>query len=193
MAKTHYTVEEIKTASISLEEGIGGSVQYRRTDSSVTLLENLRMFSAVIHEDGTIDGRHKDAERVALVLTHQEKRDLAYAVFRAIIPEAPKKSSLFLRGKKATYISEELSPVKGKLGYEGMFRFAGLALHFKDKPLATTLFLLIVEHIPIQCVPINLQDVRFESLKKLKELGVTTVCKGMTIDEAIKKADDATY
>ena len=193
MTKTHYSVEEIKTASISLTEGVGGSVHYEGADSVEMLLRNLSMFSEVILENGRIDGHHKDAEHVALLLDHQKEKQLAYAVFKAIIPKAPKKSNLFLRNEKALYISEALSPVKGKLGYVGVFRFAVLAAHFNDVPLAIALLLLIAENIPVECTPINLQDTRFASLRILKKLGIETVCNGTEIDTAIKEADSATY
>lgn len=190
---TCYSIEHIELAQEYAYQGTGGSIQYAWHENITELLGYLDTLATMLCEGGTIRGNHKKAEFVAVAIDHQGKHRLAFDIFKAIVSNTSPSKILFVRNKLNIYASETFSPVKGKLGYGGVFRFACLALKYKEDELAKTLFLQIVEKTPDECFPISLQDTRLESIRHLKGLGVKTLHSGLSIDAVLKKAENNTY
>lgn len=193
MNKVQYSPRHLKLASVRAVSGIGGTIQYSRHSSTEELLSNLTTLVAVIgDEDQTINGSHKEAEAVAIALIHLKEHELAFNILKAVVVNTPPEEVLFVRRRRDTYVSENFSPVLGKLGYTGVFQFAKLALSYKEKDLAIALFLQIAERIPLECPPLNLISTRSASIDKLVELGVKTLCRGRPIEEVALEAERRT-
>lgn len=190
MAEQLFSEKQVKAACTFLDPETGSVVGHRRTPCADDVLKQLSEFAKVLRIDGTVGGKRRAAEKLALVYSHLDERETAYRIFEAIVEGTPPEDILFLdEDKGSPYASSALSPVCGKLGYRGVFRFAELAIHFGNNERAVALLLLIAEKIPVRCNPIGLQSIRLGSLERLQGLGVDTVCNGVAIDEAIRTAD----
>ena len=161
--------------------------KYRYPPNMAVLCHHMENILAVVGDSEHINGEHKEAERVALALVNQNKTAIAFKIFKAITRN--KDIILFTHSNPVGgYVSEETSPVSGKLGYEGVYQFGLLALKYQENELAKRLFLEIAEKIPNECQPVYLQDIRTKCLQQLIVLRVMTV-NNMSTEEAYRAAN----
>ncbi|MDE1919320.1 MAG: hypothetical protein KGH56_01340 [Patescibacteria group bacterium] len=163
-----------------------GTPSFRRVAWTKDYLEEL---TTLFREDGSFNGWNPHAERVALCLKHRGKDEEAMKVFLAILGSG-NGEVLFLYDSPKNHLfdSPEVADTPGKLGYEGTYQFAELAVEFNQKDLAKRLFLEIVGKIPTKCFPIRLQSIRVEALANLKKLGVERLPNGEVLIDALYAA-----
>ncbi len=170
------------------DSGTGGAPVFSSPDD---LDSYLKILATVVKADGSFNGKSKHAERLAVCLQESGNISDAFSLFQEIIGD--KVDVLFLNKNPKPYVSEEVADRPGKLGYEGLYRFALAALAQKQEALAARLFLEIVEKTPTYCFPIRLQDVRVNSLDDLQKLGVTKLASGRSVADEYKAADAHQY
>ena len=152
-------------------------------------LKRLEQIAPVFNEDGTFNGKAKVAEEYARCLVEEGKSAKALELYDAIAKG--KHNLLFIHEPLCCgiYHSEELSPKKGKLGFESLWQYAKLLASVGRKEEAKPLLLEIAEKIPTKCYPIRLQNVRVGCIKLLIKLGVTHI-KERLIQEEFRDAKD---
>lgn len=166
----------------------GGAPQFSSPDNLDSYLIAL---STVVMTDNTFNGRSRYAEKFAICLHQSGNRKYALHLFQMIVGD--KNNILYLKKRPSPYVSDAVANRPGKLGYEGLYRFALLALGNRREKLAKKLFLEIVEKTPTECFPIRLQDIRVESLKHLRKLEVTKLASGRSVADEYKAADAHQY
>lgn len=153
----------------------GEAPRFERPSSPEALIRRLWEIRTLIKNNGTFNGRSLHAEGYAICLVQRGDFKTARKLFRAITGDA-EDGILFLRPDEGgCYQSSSVSPKPGKLGYEGVYRYAVACTELGFNLRAEALFREIVEKIPTDCNPIRLQDVRLEALLALKSLGVTSL------------------
>lgn len=167
--------------------------KYGFPSTSDKIIERLIKISKVFvpKADFKFNGKSRIAEEYALCLLEDGKAEKALELFEAIAEN--RDDLLFLHDSPANdvYVSEEISPMPGKLGFEGLMRYAKLLLE-KNPERSRKLLLELVEKIPTKCYPIHLQDVRVEAFQLLQKLGVKKV-GGSPIEKGLKEAKAHQY
>lgn len=151
----------------------------------------LKNLATVVKADESFNGKSKHAERLAICLQASGNSSDAFRLFQAIVGD--RDNVLFLNKNPEPYVSEEVADRPGKLGYEGLYRFALVALAEKQKELAKRLLLEIAVKTPTECFPIRLQDIRVNSLEHLRKLGVTELAAGRSLADEYKAAEAHQY
>ncbi|KKQ53480.1 MAG: hypothetical protein US70_C0003G0023 [Parcubacteria group bacterium GW2011_GWD2_38_11] len=155
------------------------------------LLTRLAEIAKVFNRDMSFNGKSPYAEEYALCLIKSDKQEEALELFDLIAEDRDDLLFLYDPPNCGSYISEEVSPVNGKIGFEGIFQYAKLLI-VKNPKRAEKLLLEIAEKIPPSCPPIHLLDVRAESIKILQKLGTKKI-NNIPIKEALEEAISHQY
>lgn len=175
--------------------GTGGAPIFETCSQPDKYLERL---ATVVAKDGTLNGKSRYAERLAMCLANNRNSVEAARLFEAIV-EGEEDILYLLEPKedeppiRSAYVAEAVADRPGKLGYEGIYRFATLAMAGGQMDLAKRLFLEIVEKVPTECYPIRLQDIRVASLRALDGLKVKRLTSGVHVSAELKLAEAHQY
>ena len=147
----------------------------------------------VVKRDGSLNGKSIHAERFAICLGEQGNNVMALELFLAIADGEKNVLLIHDPPQNGAYYSSEVADTPGKLGYEGVYRFATLAIKCNEEKLARQLFLEIVEKIPTKCYPVRLQDIRMSALESLKRLGIKTLSSGVSLADELRTTEINLY
>lgn len=160
---------------LEFSTSVGEAPRFTEPSSPKAILRRLGEIGAIVRNNGTFDGRSPHAEGYAICLVEQGDFETAQKLFGAIIGDA-KNNILFLRPDEGGhYPSSSVSPEPGKLGYEGVYRYAVACMKLGLNQQAKALFREIVGRIAPHCYPIRLQDIRVEAIEALQNLGVSSL------------------
>lgn len=159
--------------------------RYKSPENPIELLEQLKRVSTVFNKDMSLNTESPYAEEYALCLVADGRKEEALKLFK-LLANKQEGNLLFLHTPPAngSYHSEEVSPIKGKLGYESLLQYAKL---LQDDALTVKVLMEIVEKIPAKCSPISLQDTRVIAIKMLQSRGITWLTK-RSISEVLAEA-----
>lgn len=178
-----------KIGNMEYQVGVGGSPFF----SPIKKFDNyLRILATVIRDDGSFNGKSIHAERIAICLHNNGYWSDAFLLFQEIVRRRTRSILYVNPHKSATYVSEPVADKPGKLGYEGLYRFAKTARMAENINLAKILFNQIAM-LPTECYPIRLQDVRVESLSALIDLGVVKLTDGRLVADELISAEAHQY
>lgn len=177
-----------QVGGVEYHSGAGGAPCFAPPHQIDRYLEDL---ASVIAADGDFSTRSPYAERFAICLDENNRADDAFRLFATIVEGED--DVLYICSLPSIYRSKEVADTPGKLGYEGIYRFALLALRKGRLELAKKLFREVVEKTPTECYPVRLQDVRVESLRHLLDLGVKKLETGLRVTKELKSAEAHQY
>lgn len=165
--------------------------KYELPQKPEELLARIVEISTVFNRDMSFNGESPYAEEYALCLIKSDKREEALELFDLIAGNKEDLLFLYDLPNCGVYISEEISPINGKMGFDGIFQYAKLLL-IKKPQRAKKLLLEIAEKIPSRCPPAYLLDVRAGAISILKSLGVRKI-NGLPINETLQQAISHQY